>query len=62
MILMIIDFILFFIYIFTYLFTLIFSYLQTTDRPLEGFSVNYENDNYKILKFLNKSKFTFIRD
>ena len=46
MILMIIDLILFFIYIFTYLFTLIFSYLQAIDRPLEGFSVNYENDNY----------------
>ena len=28
------------------------------DRPLEGF-VNNENDYYKILKFINKSKFTF---
>ena len=29
------------------------------DRPLEGSSVNDENDYYKILKFINKSKFTF---
>ena len=29
------------------------------DRPLEGSSVNHENDYYKILKFINKSKFTF---
>ena len=29
------------------------------DRPLEGSSVNYDNDYYKILKFINKSKFTF---
>ena len=29
------------------------------DRPLESSSVNHENDYYKILKFLNKSKFTF---
>ena len=27
------------------------------ERPLEGFSVNHENDYYKILKFINKSKF-----
>ena len=30
-----------------------------TRRPLEGSSVNNENDYYKILKFINKSKFTF---
>ena len=29
------------------------------DRPLESSSVNHENDYYKILKFINKSKFTF---
>ena len=29
------------------------------DRPLEGSSVNHENDYYKILKFTNKTKFTF---
>ena len=29
------------------------------DRPLEGSSVNHENDYYKILKFINKTKFTF---
>ena len=29
------------------------------DRQLEGFSVNHENDYYKILKFINKTKFTF---
>ena len=29
------------------------------DRPLEGSSVNHENDYYKILKFINKIKFTF---
>ena len=29
------------------------------DGPLEGSSVNHENDYYKILKFINKSKFTF---
>ena len=29
------------------------------DGPLEGSSVNYENDYYRILKFINKSKFTF---
>ena len=29
------------------------------DRPLEGSSVNHENDYYEILKFINKSKFTF---
>ena len=28
------------------------------DRPLEGSSVNHENDYYKLLKFTNKSKFT----
>ena len=27
-------------------------------RPLEGSSVNHENDYYKILKFINKTKFT----
>ena len=27
--------------------------------PLEGSSVNYENDCYEILKFKNKLKFTF---
>ena len=32
------------------------------DRPLEGSSVNHENDYYKILKFINKSKFTFTDD
>ena len=26
---------------------------------MEGSSVNYENDYYRILKFINKSKFTF---
>ena len=26
------------------------------DRPLEGSSVNHENDYYKILKFINKKK------
>ena len=30
------------------------------DRPLEGSSVNHENDCYKILRFINKSKFIFI--
>ena len=30
------------------------------DRPLEGSTVNHENDYYKILKFINKSKFLFI--
>ena len=29
------------------------------DRPLEGSSVNQENDYYKISKFINKTKFTF---
>ena len=29
------------------------------DRPLEGSSVNHENDYYKILKFINKTKFAF---
>ena len=29
------------------------------DRLLEGSSVNHENDYYKILKFINKTKFTF---
>ena len=29
------------------------------DKPLKGSSVNHENDYYKILKFINKSKFTF---
>ena len=29
------------------------------DRPLEDSSVNHENDYYKILKFINKTKFTF---
>ena len=29
------------------------------DRTLEGSSVNHENDYYKLLKFTNKSKFTF---
>ena len=29
------------------------------DRPLEGSSFYHENDYYKILKFINKSKFTF---
>ena len=29
------------------------------DRTLEGSSVNHDNDCYKILKFMNKSKFTF---
>ena len=29
------------------------------DRPLEGSSVNLENDYYKILKFSNKTKFKF---
>ena len=29
------------------------------DRPLEGSSVNHENDYYKILKFINETKFTF---
>ena len=29
------------------------------DRPLEGSSVNHEDDYYKILKFINKTKFTF---
>ena len=29
------------------------------DRQLEGSSVNHENDFYEILKFINKSKFTF---
>ena len=29
------------------------------DRPLEGSSVNHENDYYKIFKFINKTKFTF---
>ena len=29
------------------------------DRPSEGSFVNHENDYYKILKFINKSKFTF---
>ena len=29
------------------------------DRPLEGSSVNHENDYHKILKFINKSQFTF---
>ena len=29
------------------------------DRPLEGSTVNHENDYYKILKFTNKTKFTF---
>ena len=27
-------------------------------RPLEGSSLNHENDYYKILKFINKTKFT----
>ena len=30
------------------------------DRRLEGSSVNHENDYYKILKFINKTKFIFI--
>ena len=29
------------------------------DRTLEGSLVNHENDYYKILKFINRSKFTF---
>ena len=29
------------------------------DRPVESSSFNHENDYYKILKFINKSKFTF---
>ena len=29
------------------------------DKPLEGSSVNHENDYYKILKFSNKTKITF---
>ena len=29
------------------------------DRPLEGSSLNHENDYYKILKFIIKTKFTF---
>ena len=29
------------------------------DRPLEDSCVNHENNYYKILKFINKSKFTF---
>ena len=29
------------------------------DRPLEGSSVNHENDYSKILEFINKQKFTF---
>ena len=29
------------------------------DRPLEDSSVNHENGHYKILKFTNKTKFTF---
>ena len=29
------------------------------DRPLEGSSINHENDYYEILKFISKSKFTF---
>ena len=29
------------------------------DWPLEDSSVNHENDYHKILKFINKSKFTF---
>ena len=29
------------------------------DRPLEGSSVNHENDYYKILKFTNKKNITF---
>ena len=29
------------------------------DRPLEGSSVSHENDYYKILKFINQSKFAF---
>ena len=29
------------------------------DRPLEGSSLNHENDYYKILKLINKTKFTF---
>ena len=29
------------------------------DKPQEGSSVNHENDYYKILKFINKTKFTF---
>ena len=28
-------------------------------RPLEGLSVNHKNAYYKILNFINKSKFTF---
>ena len=28
------------------------------DRPLEGSCVNHENDYYKILKFINKTKST----
>ena len=29
------------------------------DRPLEDSSVNHENDYYKILRFIKKSKFIF---
>ena len=29
------------------------------NRPLEGSSVNHENDYYKILKFIDKSKLVF---
>ena len=29
------------------------------DRSLEGSSVNHENDYYKILNFISKTKFTF---
>ena len=29
------------------------------DRPLEGSSVNHENGYYKILKFINETKFAF---
>ena len=31
------------------------------DKPLQGSSINHENYYYKILKFINKSKFTNVQ-
>ena len=33
--------------------------LSTNEKKKKGSSVNHENDYYKILKFINKTKFTF---
>ena len=46
-------------YVHTYKATLNLSRSAGFNRPLEGSSVNHENYYYKILKFINKTKFTF---